>query len=218
SEWGMTPQTVNAYYNPSNNEIVFPAGILQPPFFDPEADDALNYGGIGGVIGHEFSHGFDDKGSKFDARGNLNDWWTETDRKLFNERTAKIVAQFDRFEVLPGVHINGSLTQGENIADLAGITLAYHALEKHLWKDAPEGPGADGFTWQQRFFLGWAQVWAQNITEKELRNRIITDPHSPGQYRVIGPLSNLEEFWMAFGCTKPGPMREEDPGKRVIIW
>lgn len=218
SEWGMTPQTVNAYYNPSFNEIVFPAGILQPPFFDPKADDALNYGGIGGVIGHEFSHGFDDKGSKFDAEGNLNDWWTSNDRTRFNGLTNMIVEQFNAFEVLPGVHINGSMTQGENIADLAGLTLAYHALDKHYKSHTPVGVELDGFTWKQRFFLGWAQVWAQNITEKELRNRIITDPHSPGQYRVIGPLSNLQEFWDAFGCKDENPMVQKDPGKRVVIW
>lgn len=218
SEWGMTPQTVNAYYNPSFNEIVFPAGILQPPFFDPKADDALNYGGIGGVIGHEFSHGFDDKGSKFDAEGNLNDWWTSNDRTRFNGLTNMIVEQFNAFEVLPGVHINGSMTQGENIADLAGLTLAYHALDKHYKTHTPVGVELDGFTWKQRFFLGWAQVWAQNITEKELRNRIITDPHSPGQYRVIGPLSNLQEFWDAFGCKDENPMVQKDPGKRVVIW
>ncbi|MBI1221655.1 MAG: M13 family peptidase [Bacteroidetes bacterium] len=218
SEWGMTPQTVNAYYNASNNEIVFPAGILQPPFYDPNADDALNYGGIGGVIGHEFSHGFDDKGSKFDAVGNLNDWWTANDRNRFNKLTGMIVAQFDGFEVLPGIHINGSLTQGENIADLAGVTLAYHALEKHYGDHPPKGKGSDGFTWQQRFFLGWAQVWAQNITEKELRTRIITDPHSPGQYRVLGPLSNLQEFWNAFDCKDGSPMVQKDPEKRVVIW
>ncbi len=218
SEWNMTPQTVNAYYSSSKNEIVFPAGILQPPFFDPNAEAALNYGGIGAVIGHEFSHGFDDKGSKFDAAGNLHDWWTAHDRQQFNLRTRKIVAQFDAFEVLPGVHINGSLTQGENIADLAGLTLAYYALKNHYGSQAPAGKGKDGFTWQQRFFLGWAQVWAQNIAEKELRNRILTDPHSPGRYRVLGPLANLPEFAEAFSCTEGGVMVEKDPEKRVVIW
>lgn len=218
SEWGMSPQTVNAYYSASKNEIVFPAGILQAPFFDPNADPALNYGGIGAVIGHEFSHGFDDKGSKFDAFGNLNNWWTENDRNQFNELTMRIVEQFNRYEVLPQVNINGSLTQGENIADLAGLTLAYYALNKHYGANAPKGKGSDGFTWQQRFFLGWAQVWAQNITEKELRNRIITDPHSPGQYRVIGPLSNMKEFWDAFGCQEGSLLRLDNEMQRVVIW
>lgn len=217
-EWGMTPQTVNAYYSSGKNEIVFPAGILQPPFYDPNAEDALNYGGIGAVIGHEFSHGFDDKGSKFDAQGNLNNWWTEGDRQRFTERTQKIVAQFENFQVLDGVHINGSLTQGENIADLAGLTLAYYSLQKHYGKRAPKGIALDGFTWKQRFFLGWAQVWAQNITEKELRSRIITDPHSPGKYRVLGPLSNLAEFWEAFGCKEDMPLVVTDETRRVVIW
>ncbi|MHB1278108.1 MAG: M13 family metallopeptidase [Bacteroidia bacterium] len=217
-EWGMTPQTVNAYYSSGKNEIVFPAGILQPPFYDPNAEDALNYGGIGAVIGHEFSHGFDDKGSKFDAQGNLNNWWTEGDRVRFTERTQKIVAQFENYQVLDGVHINGSLTQGENIADLAGLTLAYYALQKHYGNTPPKGTALDGFTWKQRFFLGWAQVWAQNIAEKELRNRIITDPHSPGQYRVLGPLSNLPEFWEAFACKEDMPMVVTDETRRVVIW
>jgi putative endopeptidase len=218
NEWGMSPQTVNAYYSPTRNEIVFPAGILQAPFYDPKADDALNYGGIGAVIGHEFSHGFDDKGSKYDATGNLSNWWTEEDNKRFRERTGKIVAQFNRFEVLDGVFIKGELTQGENIADLAGLTMAYYALQKRKSLDPnAHKPGSDGFTWQQRFFLGWALVWAQNITEKELRNRIITDPHSPGRYRVVGPLSNMPEFHEAFSCSQLGTMhaKEED---RVIIW
>lgn len=217
TEWGMTPQTVNAYYSSSKNEIVFPAGILQPPFFDPNAEDALNYGGIGAVIGHEFSHGFDDKGSKYDGDGNLNNWWTDSDRAKFKVKTDQIVKQFNRFEVLPGVNINGELTQGENIADLAGLTLAFHALELHYGKNAPKAKGADGFTWQQRFFLGWAQVWAQNMNEKELRRRIITDPHSPGQYRVNGPLSNLKEFWDAFGC-EIGTEVHANEAERVLIW
>lgn len=218
NEWSMTPQTVNAYYSSSKNEIVFPAGILQAPFFDPKAEDALNYGGIGAVIGHEFSHGFDDKGAKFDAQGNLNNWWTASDLQRFNERTSKIVSQFESYQVLDGVSINGSLTQGENIADLAGLTLSYYALKKHYGNAAPKGTSLDGFTWQQRFFLGWAQVWAQNITEKELRNRIITDPHSPGQYRVLGPLSNLAEFWEAFSCKEGDPMVVKEEFRRVVIW
>lgn len=216
TEWGMTPQTVNAYYSPSRNEIVFPAGILQPPFYDPNAEDAVNYGGIGAVIGHEFSHGFDDKGSKYDAKGNLSNWWTEQDRKLFEERTGRIVAQFNGYEVLDGVFINGSLTQGENIADLAGLTMAYYAyLHANEGKDL--SGTIDGFTWQQRFFLGWATVWSQNIAEKELRKRIITDSHSPGEYRVRGPLANMPEFREAWGC-QPGQGMVADESKQVIIW
>lgn len=217
TEWGMSPQTVNAYYNPTRNEIVFPAGILQPPFYNPNADDALNYGGIGAVIGHEFSHGFDDKGSKYDGNGNLSNWWTEKDNELFRQRTQMIVNQFNSFEVLDSVFINGELTQGENIADFAGLTIAYYALKNHIEKVGKQIASPDGFTWQQRFFMGWALVWAQNISEKELRQRIITDPHSPGKYRVLGPLSNMPEFQEAFGCTK-GSKMQADETKRVIIW
>jgi putative endopeptidase len=217
TEWGMTPQTVNAYYNSSRNEIVFPAGILQSPFYDPQADDALNYGGIGAVIGHEFSHGFDDRGSKYDKDGNLKNWWSTEDRQKFELKTQKIVEQFNRFEVLDSVFINGSMTQGENIADLAGLTLAYYALKKQYQKESPNGVELDGFTWQQRFFLGWSLVWAQNISEKELRNRIITDPHSPGMYRVLGPLANIPEFWEAFGCNDDSKMKAK-PEYLVKIW
>ncbi|MDP2187431.1 MAG: M13 family metallopeptidase [Sphingobacteriaceae bacterium] len=216
TEWGMTPQTVNAYYSPSRNEIVFPAGILQPPFYDPEAEDAVNYGGIGAVIGHEFSHGFDDKGSKYDASGNLSNWWTEEDRTQFEARTGKIVAQFNGYEVLEGININGSLTQGENIADLAGLTMAYYAYI-HAKEGQDIGAEIEGYTWQQRFFLGWAQVWAQNISEKELRKRIITDSHSPGEYRVRGPLANMPEFWEAWGCT-PGQGMVAPQEVQVKIW
>ena len=216
TEWGMTPQTVNAYYSPSRNEIVFPAGILQPPFYDPNAEDAVNYGGIGAVIGHEFSHGFDDKGSKYDASGNLSNWWTEEDRQQFEARTGKIVAQFNGYEVLEGININGSLTQGENIADLAGLTMAYYAYI-HAKEGQDINLKVEGYTWQQRFFLGWAQVWAQNISEKELRKRIITDSHSPGEYRVRGPLANMPEFWEAWGCgTGQGMVAPE--AVQVKIW
>jgi putative endopeptidase len=216
TEWGMTPQTVNAYYSPSRNEIVFPAGILQPPFYDPNAEDAVNYGGIGAVIGHEFSHGFDDKGSKYDASGNLSNWWTEEDRNQFEARTGKIVAQFNGYEVLEGININGSLTQGENIADLAGLTMAYYAYI-HAKEGQDINVEIEGYTWQQRFFLGWAQVWAQNISEKELRKRIITDSHSPGEYRVRGPLANMPEFWEAWGCsTGQGMVAPE--AVQVKIW
>jgi putative endopeptidase len=218
NEWGMSPQTVNAYYNATKNEIVFPAGILQPPFFDIQADDALNYGGIGAVIGHEFSHGFDDKGSQFGADGNLFNWWTMEDRERFGERTDKIVQQFNGYEVLDGVFIKGNFTQGENIADLAGLTLAYYALKNKLERlPNTYRPPSDGFTHDQRFFLSWAQVWAQNITEQELRQRILTDPHAPGEYRVLGPLSNMPEFHQACGC-QPGDKLYTDPQKRVIIW
>ena len=216
NEWGMTPQTVNAYYSASRNEIVFPAGILQPPFYSPDSDDAINYGGIGAVIGHEFSHGFDDKGSKFDAVGNLSNWWTDKDRELFEKRTKQIVDQYSRFEVLDSLYVNGALTQGENIADLAGLTMAYYALKNSL-ESRGEIPLIDGFTWQQRFFFGWTHVWSQNISEKELRRRILTDSHAPGKERVLGPLANMPEFWEAFNCTPGMPMVAED-GVRVTIW
>jgi len=215
-EWYMTPQTVNAYYSSSQNEIVFPAGILQPPFYDKDADAALNYGGIGAVIGHEFTHGFDDQGSKYDSEGNLKNWWTEADRVAFDERANKVVEQFNGFEALDSVFVNGKLTLGENIADLGGLILAYHAMEKSF--EGKEVPAKiDGFTPQQRFFLGWAQVWHMNMTEEELRNRIITDPHSPGEYRVKGPLANLSEFSEAFGCDANSPMVAKD-SVRAVIW
>ncbi len=215
-EWYMSPQTVNAYYSSSQNEIVFPAGILQPPFYDKDADAAINYGGIGAVIGHEFTHGFDDQGSKYDAEGNLKNWWTDADRVAFDERANKVVEQFNNFEALDSVFVNGKLTLGENIADLGGLILAYHAMEKSF--EGKETPGMiDGFTQQQRFFLGWAQVWHMNMTEEELRNRIITDPHSPGEYRVRGPLANLTEFSEAFGCEPNSPMVAPD-STRAVIW
>jgi putative endopeptidase len=216
-EWGMTPQTVNAYYNPTRNEIVFPAGILQAPFFSIDYDAALNYGGIGGVIGHEFTHGFDDKGSKYDAQGNLNNWWTEKDREKFDAKTKILAEQFDAIEVLPGVKINGKLTLGENIADLGGLTLAYYALEQKI-KDIPElGVSYDGFTWQQRFYINWAQVWKNNITNEALAVKVKTDPHSPGKERVLMPLSNLPEFRQAFGCKESDLMINQTKNK-VNIW
>ena len=215
-EWFMNPQTVNAYYSSSKNEIVFPAGILQPPFYDPNADDALNYGGIGAVIGHEFTHGFDDQGSKYDAKGNLANWWTDEDRKRFEERAQLVVNQFNGFEPLDSLHVNGELTLGENIADLGGATLAFHALEKELQKKGKPEP-IDGYSYQQRFFLGWAQVWHMNMTEKELRKRVATDPHSPGKYRVNGPLANMVEFANAFDCGPGSPMVNSDSTK-AIIW
>ena len=213
-EWGMNPQTINAYYNPTMNEIVFPAAILQPPFFNAEADDAINYGGIGGVIGHEFSHGFDDQGCKFDGEGNLNNWWTEQDLANFSERTAKLVNQFDGYEVAEGNHVNGNLTLGENIADIAGITLSYYALEKAM--EGKEDQMIGGYDYKQRFFLSWAQVWHTNAKDEFLINQVKTDPHSPTRYRTNGPLTNMIEFQHAFGC-KEGAMIAPDSLK-VTIW
>ncbi len=215
TEWGMTPPTVNAYYNPSQNEIVFPAGILQPPFFDFKADDAVNYGGMGSVIGHEISHGFDDQGSKFDAQGNLKMWWSAETRKKFDERTAVLVKQFDSYVPVDTMHINGTLTLGENIGDLGGLSIAYTALENAL-KGKPR-PLIDGFTPEQRFFLSWAQVWRNNIRPENLRLRIKTDPHSPGEYRVNGPLVNMQEFFDAFGCGA-GSTMYLPRDQRAMIW
>ncbi|KAA2244465.1 M13 family metallopeptidase [Chitinophaga agrisoli] len=215
SEWQMTPQMVNAYYNPLNNEVVFPAGILQPPFFNPNADDAINYGGIIAVIGHEFTHGFDDQGSQFDAEGNLKNWWTPADRAAFDKLTKRYSNYFSNIEALPGFHINGDLTIGENVADLGGLTLAYYALAKSI-QGKPEPQPIDGFTWKQRFFLGWAQVWHGNTTDAALRNQIQTDPHSPGRFRINGPLPHLKEFQDAWGCTG-GKMTLPDTA-RVVIW
>lgn len=214
-EWLMTPQTVNAYYNPTNNEVVFPAGILQPPFFNPNADDAINYGGIIAVIGHEFTHGFDDQGSQFDADGNLKNWWTKTDRENFDKLTGKYAQYFNNIEALPGFHINGPLTLGENVADLGGLTLAYYALVKSL-EGKPEPAPIDGYNWKQRFFLGWAQVWHANATDPALRQQIQVDPHSPARYRINGPLPHMKEFQDAWGCTS-GKMVLADSA-RVAIW
>lgn len=215
SEWGMTPPTVNAYYRPSFNEIVFPAGILQPPFFDPEADDASNYGAIGAVIGHEMTHGFDDKGRQFDAQGNLRDWWTASDRKNFQARADLIVKQFDAYVPVDDKHINGQLTQGENIADLGGLKIAYLAFEKA--GETQRRRPIDGFTPEQRFFLAYAQAWRANIRPESLRLRLTTDPHSPNKYRVLGPLANLPEFAQAFPCP-PGKEDKAEAAARVSIW
>jgi predicted metalloendopeptidase len=211
--WGMTPPTVNAYYNAANNEIVFPAGILQPPFFDRQADDALNFGGIGVVIGHEYTHGFDDQGSKFDAEGNLANWWTPEDRKAFDERTDCIAREYDGFvsvkdPVNGDVHLNGRLTLGENTADNGGLRVAYLALQKAL--AGQPRTKIDGFTREQRFFLGFANVWCQNVTEAAARQLAQTDPHSPGRFRVIGSVSNMPEFKEAFGCKAGQPMAREN--------
>jgi putative endopeptidase len=186
SEWHMTPEIVNAYFNPSQNEIVFPAGILQPPFFDVEMDDAVNYGAIGVVIGHEITHGYDDQGRKYDADGNLNDWWTDADAKDFEARAQKVVDQYNAYEALPGLHVNGKLTLGENIADLGGCSIAYEALQRALAKDPAKRKKIDGFTPEQRFYLSFSQVWRINCREAEIRRLITVDPHSPGQFRASG--------------------------------
>ncbi|MBA3832425.1 MAG: M13 family peptidase [Chthoniobacterales bacterium] len=216
SEWGMTPPTVNAYYNPNMNEIVFPAGILQPPFFNPEADDAVNYGGIGAVIGHEMTHGFDDQGRQYDPVGNLRDWWTPTSAKAYEERSKAIVAQYAAYEPLPGLHINGELTQGENIADNGGLKIAYAAFQKALAKHPEEAnKKIDGFTPDQRFFLAWGQIWRANQRDEDLKLRLNTDPHSPGQFRCNGPLSNMPEFQKAFNLPDDSKMVRKD---RTAIW
>jgi predicted metalloendopeptidase len=211
--WGMTPPTVNAYYNSANNEIVFPAGILQPPFFDRTMDDAVNFGGIGVVIGHEYTHGFDDQGSKFDADGNFENWWTAEDLAAFKERTDCIAKEYDAFvpvkdPVNGDVHVNGRLTLGENTADNGGARVAYRALLKSL--EGKPRPSIDGFTPEQRFFLGFANVWCQNVTEQSARQLAQTDPHSPGEFRVIGTITNMEEFQKAFSCKVGQPMVREN--------
>jgi putative endopeptidase len=214
-EWTMSPPTVNAYYNPSINEVVMPAGILQPPFFDPQAPDAVNYGGIGAAIGHEMTHGFDDQGRKFDAQGNLHDWWTAEDAKGFQDRAQGIVDQFNGYTVNDSLHVNGKLTQGENIADLGGLKIAYAALERSL-ANKPRKMDA-GFTPEQQFFLSWARIWATTSRPEFARNLILTDPHSPGRWRVNGPLSNMAEFAAAFKC-QPGDAMVRPADKRVSIW
>lgn len=215
NEWYMTPQTVNAYYNPPMNEIVFPAAILQPPFFDLEADDAVNYGGIGAVIGHELSHGFDDQGRKSDGDGNLRDWWTDKDAEAFKARAENLVAQYDAFEPLPGQRVQGKLTLGENIGDLGGLTIAYRAYQLSL--GGKEAPVIDGFTGPQRFFIGWAQVWRRKYRDAELQRRLLTDPHSPAEFRVLGIVSNMPEFYAAFDL-KQGDELFRPESERVKIW
>lgn len=215
SEWGMTPPTVNAFYSPSFNSINFPAGILQAPFYHPEWDDALNYGAIGAVIGHEMTHGFDDRGRQFDPKGNLRDWWTAEDATHYKARAAKVAEQFDGYTVVGGVPVNGKLTLGENIADLGGLAVAYHALQ--LARAGKPDPKLDGFTQEQRFFLSYARVWRAIDRDEALVTRVKTDPHSPGRFRVVGPLSNLDEFAAAFGCKEGDPMVRE-ASKRVRIW
>jgi endothelin-converting enzyme/putative endopeptidase len=208
SEWGMTPPTVNAGYNPYENNVNFPAGILQPPFFDKSMDDAVNFGAVGAAIGHELTHGFDDEGRKFDAHGNLTDWWTEADAKEFEKRASCIADEYSGFTVAGDVHLNGQLTLGENTADNGGLRIALMALEDTL-KGEP-APPRDGFTPQQRFFLGWGQIWCENGTEQSARLRAQTDPHSPGRYRVNGVVSNMPEFQKAFNCAPKAPMVREN--------
>ncbi|HLM56197.1 MAG TPA: M13 family metallopeptidase [Pyrinomonadaceae bacterium] len=215
-EWGMSPPTVNAYNNWLMNEIVFPAGILQAPFFNPEADDALNYGAIGAVIGHEITHGFDDQGAKFDAQGNLKNWWSEADLKNFEARSECIVNQFGAYEVEPGLKMTGKLVSGESIADLGGLTVAYAALQKSL-EGKPKPPAIDGFTPEQRFFLGWAQVWASKYTPEIQRLITQSDPHPISRFRVNGPLSNMPEFAAAFRCKAGDPMVRPEKD-RCRIW
>lgn len=216
SEWGMSPQTVNAYYSSSNNEIVFPAAILQPPFFNFKADPAVNFGGIGAVIGHEISHGFDDSGSKYDGDGNLNNWWTDADRKNFEAKVGQLAAQYDQYEPVKGSHVNGKFTSGENIGDLGGAAVAYTALQMYL-KDHGNPGLISGFSQDQRFFMSWATVWRTKATDQFLVNLVKTDPHSPGYFRSFGPLVNMDSFYKAFNV-KPGDKLYKAPENRIKIW
>ena len=214
-EWEMTPQTVNAYYNPVFNEVVFPAAILQPPFFDPKADPAVNYGGIGAVIGHEMGHGFDDQGAKSDAKGVLRTWWKPEDISAFKKRTEALADQYSQFEPLKGLHVNGHLTLGENIGDLGGLTIAHDAYLISL--DGAPAPVIDGYTGDQRFFMGWAQVWRTLDRDQALRNQVMANPHSPAEYRVNGVVRNVDAWYTAFHV-EPGDKLYLAPGQRVHIW
>ncbi|HZY79887.1 MAG TPA: M13 family metallopeptidase [Cyclobacteriaceae bacterium] len=216
TEWMMTPQTINAYYNSSFNEIVFPAAILQPPFYNYKADEAVNYGAIGGVIGHEISHGFDDSGSQFDGEGNLKNWWTEDDLAKFKANGKALADQYSKFEALPGVFVNGEYTLGENIGDLAGLTVAYEGLQLY-YKEHGRPEPIDGFTAEQRFFLSWATAWRGLNRDESLRTQVMTDPHSPNVFRANGPPSNMPEFYEAFGVKKGDKMYREE-GERVKVW
>ena len=216
TEWGMAPQTVNAYYSGSNNEIVFPAAILQPPFFNFKADPAVNFGGIGAVIGHEIGHGFDDSGSRFDGDGNLNNWWSDADRKNFDAKVGQLAAQYDKYEPVKGSFINGKFTSGENIGDLGGVAVAYTALQMYL-KDHGNPGLISGFTQDQRFFMSWATVWRTKSTEKYMVNQVKTDPHSPGFFRAFAPLVNQDSFYKAFDI-KPGDQLYKAPEARIKIW
>ena len=215
-EWGMTPPTVNAYYSPPTNEITFPAGIMQPPFFNPKADDAVNYGGMGGAIGHEITHGFDDEGRQFDALGNLSGWWTEADTKEFNRRAEVVQKQFDSYVAVDSLHVNGKLTLGENIADLGGLLIAHGAYRRSL-QGKPEPAPIDGLTGDQRFFLAWAQIWRAKTRPEYTRLLVNVDPHAPPEFRTIGPLSNIPAFAQAFGC-KPGDPMVRPESERAQIW
>jgi putative endopeptidase len=215
TEWGMTPQTVNAYYNPSLNEIVFPAAILQPPFFDLKADDAVNYGGIGAVIGHEIGHGFDDQGATFDGDGVMRNWWTPTDLTAFKAKTEALVAQYNGFKVFPDLTVNGVFTLGENIGDLGGLSIAIKAYKMSL--NGKEAPKMDGYTGMQRVFLGWGQVWLDKSREESLRSQVAGDPHSPAKFRINGVVRNVPEFYEAFNI-KPTDSLYLSPEKRVKIW
>jgi len=216
SLWDMTPQTINAYYDPFNNQITFPAAILQPPFFDPNADPAANYGAIGAVIGHEMGHGFDDEGRKFDAKGRLRDWWTATAAKLYSTRTDALVKQYSGFSPYPGVNVNGKLTLGENLGDLSGVEASYAAYKKYVAKHG-EPPIIDGLTGDQRFFIAYAQAWQEKQREGAERQQILTDPHSPGKYRVNGIVRNVDAWYKAFDV-KPGDALYLPPEQRVHIW
>jgi putative endopeptidase len=218
TEWQMTPQTINAYYNPLFNEIVFPAAILQPPFYDYRADEAVNYGGIGAVIGHEISHGFDDQGAKFDSFGNLNNWFKKNDYDNFQNKGKALAAQFNKFEPLPGVFVQGQFTLGENIGDLGGVTAAHAGLQRFLRENPTKNPGKiDGFTPEQRFFISWATIWRVKYRDETLRTQVLTDPHSPGMYRANGPLMNFPAFYEAFGI-KQGDKMFRAEADRVKIW
>lgn len=215
NEWGMTPQTVNAYYSSTMNEIVFPAAILQPPFFNVAADDAVNYGAIGGVIGHEITHGFDDQGRRSDGDGNLRDWWTEQDAAQFTQRAQMMIDQYNQYNPIDDLHVQGALTLGENIADLGGLTVAYRAYQNSL--QGKTAPQIDGFTGDKRFFIGWSQVWRTKFRDEALRQQLITDPHSPGMYRVKGVLSNMPEFYQAYDIKPEDGMYRSDE-QRIKIW
>lgn len=214
--WGMSPQTVNAYYNPSYNEIVFPAAILQPPFYDYKADEAVNYGGIGAVIGHEISHGFDDSGARYNAEGNLVDWWTPEDLKQFTALTGALADQYSKLEPIPGTFVDGKFTLGENIGDLGGVSAAYDGLQLHLQQEGRPA-NIDGFTPEQRFFISWATIWRSKMRDEAMKNMVKTDPHSPGQYRAYVPLMNVDSFYKAFDV-KPGDGMYLAPDQRVKIW
>jgi putative endopeptidase len=215
AEWDMTPQTVNAYYNPQNNEIVFPAAILQPPFFDPDADPAINYGGIGGVIGHEMTHGFDDQGRHSDGDGALTDWWTPQDAAKFDAQAKRLNGQYDQYEPVPGIHVKGDQTTGENIADLGGVLLALDAYHASL--HGQPAPVIDGLTGDQRVFLGWAQVWREKVRDDRAKQLAVSDVHAPAHFRVNGPLRNVDGWYTAFDI-KPGDPLYIPPDQRVRIW